>query len=732
MRVCGQGGRFAATTNQGYQQVTGANRTASKRRRHFSTGPCWAWEKRGMAKAGERRAEKAKQSRQPGMTVSSRGVDDSAGPGPVGSGGEGVSSKRYQSFLFLICITALGFVTYYDNYQEPHYLFWDENYHIASAQKYLNGIFCMEPHPPFGKLLIALGEKIIQPNDVSTQFVGTHYINIKDLPSGFSFAGYRFMSTLLSWLGAPLFFLILLLVTDSPVMALLLSSLYLFDNALIVHSRSAMLEGPQLFFLMAMTLVFLLLLRLKQGGKVFVGVSLLFGALFGCLMTTKVNSLIVLLFLPALYAAYWPNWRRFLLSMALFLVGFVVVYISVWQIHFSLASNINPVLERRGYFTASEEYKAILRAGSNKSLLSFPTMLRDSYYYFKQYQRGVPVLNLCKDDENGGPFFLWPIGARSINYRWEREGKDVKYLYLQANPVIWFSAFIGLCVAFALLLSRAVFPQAEPLRRPLLLFTFFGMWFAYMLSVSRVTRVIYLYHYFIPLLFSFIVFALVVQEVRQVGRWKLKEQWKIVALVFLAIAAYGSYQIYSPLTYYRPISNENLHKLAIVGLWDLRCPGCPRTNDLAFPETAQKRDYFKFTDVALDGVKAYGIYQEWGDPQIDKTVEEKPLTVGGRTYQHGLGVHAKSSMNFGLKKQYQRFQSIVALPDYLLGEGGSAAFFVHGDDKLLWQSGVIRPGETQTVDIQVNEVDVLTLRVSDGDDGINFDHGCWLEPHLLK
>ena len=42
MRVFGQGGRFAAATNQGYQEIIGANRTASKSRKHFSTGPLFA------------------------------------------------------------------------------------------------------------------------------------------------------------------------------------------------------------------------------------------------------------------------------------------------------------------------------------------------------------------------------------------------------------------------------------------------------------------------------------------------------------------------------------------------------------------------------------------------------------------------------------------------------------------------------------------------------------------
>jgi dolichyl-phosphate-mannose--protein O-mannosyl transferase len=52
-------------------------------------------------------------------------------------------------------------MTYFHNYSYPPSLFWDENYHIASAEKYIQGVFFMEPHPPLGKLLIAAGEKTL-------------------------------------------------------------------------------------------------------------------------------------------------------------------------------------------------------------------------------------------------------------------------------------------------------------------------------------------------------------------------------------------------------------------------------------------------------------------------------------------------------------------------------------------------------------------------------------------
>ncbi|MCK4907948.1 MAG: phospholipid carrier-dependent glycosyltransferase, partial [Spirochaetes bacterium] len=55
-------------------------------------------------------------------------------------------------------VLILSLVTFFSYYQFPNYVFWDENYHIASAQKYINGVMFMEPHPPLGKMIIAAGE----------------------------------------------------------------------------------------------------------------------------------------------------------------------------------------------------------------------------------------------------------------------------------------------------------------------------------------------------------------------------------------------------------------------------------------------------------------------------------------------------------------------------------------------------------------------------------------------
>lgn len=73
-------------------------------------------------------------------------------------------------------------------------------------------------------------------------------------------------------------------------------------------------------------------------------------------------------------------------------VGFLFVFVAVWQTHFALASTVNPALPGQGYYQASDEYKRILSAGENGSIRHFGVMLRDSMDFVGHYQSGIPSL----------------------------------------------------------------------------------------------------------------------------------------------------------------------------------------------------------------------------------------------------------------------------------------------------------------------------------------------------
>lgn len=480
-----------------------------------------------------------------------------------------------QNVLGLLFVLFLSYFTIFHNYSTPQHFFWDENYHIASAQKYLNGVFFMEPHPPLGKMLIALGEKIIHPNPRTDDFIGTDYA--QNPPSGFSFTGYRFMPVLFAWLTAPLVFGIFLLLTRRTLWAIFLSFFYVFDNAMIVHLRGAMLEGPLLFFACSTILAFLLLLEYKNDAQRFAWASVLFGASFAAVMLTKVFGLILVLLVPALFLmlrGYAGRFTRFLGWSAL---AFLPLYIGVWQAHFSIATKINPSLPDAGYYQASPVYKQILALKKTSNPMAFPVMFRDSQKFVGHYERGVPKLNLCKKDENGSPWFLWPFGGRAINYRWETpNGQAFRYLYLQVNPVIWFLGLLGVAGAAFLLIAPLFVPLRENIENRPMLLTFFVLYVGFMAAVSQITRVMYLYHYFIPLLLTLFLFALVFMELRSFGKYKTTENGKLSALLCIGLLVFVAYQFYRPLTYYEALTDKQFQRRSFLKIWELHCVHCPQ------------------------------------------------------------------------------------------------------------------------------------------------------------
>jgi dolichyl-phosphate-mannose--protein O-mannosyl transferase len=495
-------------------------------------------------------------------------------------------TRRPVTAAVALAVTLVGFFTYFWGYWSPAALFWDENYHVASAQKYLHGVYFMEPHPPLGKLLIALGEAVVSPpaNGDSDQFLATTYA--RELPEGFSFAGFRLLPALSAWLVAPLLFALFLVVTRDAPLSGLLAVPYLLDNALIVHARGAMLEPFLELFVVAMALLFVAILIRPPSERRLRWLSAGLGACFAAVLATKAIGLVMALLFPAL------GWRLARSRGALgavrdlalpALAAFAVVYVGVWQAHFALAARVEPGLDNGGYFQASESYRHLLDEGRTGSLTAFPVMLRDSLAFLPHYAAGVPKLDLCRSGENGSPWFLWPVGARAINYRWETAGGEeptYRYLYLQSNPMAWGLGLLGVALSAGLLLASVTLPLERPLRHRFLLAVFLGLWIAYLAAMSRIDRVMYLYHYFLPLLFSFILLGLSLVELRRLGRWRIDRRGRRIAMALASLAVVASFLFYSPLTYYRPITDAAFMKRSVLRLWDLRCERCPRTSPL--------------------------------------------------------------------------------------------------------------------------------------------------------
>lgn len=483
-------------------------------------------------------------------------------------------SPRRQAWIGLLLVTFIGYFTYMHNYAYPAQFFWDENYHVAAAQKYLNGIYFMEPHPPLGKLLIAAGELVIHANEKNDQFIGTDYGST--IPMGFSFAGYRFFPVLLAWLAAPVVFLIFLFLSRNALHAVLLSSLYLFDNAFIVHMRGAMLEGPLMFFSALTLLFFLLILEWNELPRKRTWAAVGFGLALGAAVMTKVFALILGIPALAVIVVMRKQPRALLHTALVSAIAFFMLCGVIWQAHFGIASRVNPNLPDDGYYQASQTYKNILQNGEVWNPLAFPVMVRDHLNFVGHYERGVPKLDMCKADENGSPFFLWPVGATSISYRWETpDSTSYQYLYLQSNPVVWGLGLLALLLGISFSLS-AIFiePRKNAGSIPLLLTTFIGMYAGFMLVISHISRVMYLYHYFMPLLFTLFMLPLVLRSIRRFGPWTVSDVVRTPILVLMTILIFAGFQFYRPFSYYEPITDEAVQRRALLKVWQLHCVRC--------------------------------------------------------------------------------------------------------------------------------------------------------------
>lgn len=125
--------------------------------------------------------------------------------------------------------------------------------------------------------------------------------------------------------------------------------------------------------------------------------------------------------------------------------------------------------------------------------------------------------------------------------------------------------------------------------------------------------------------------------------------------------------------------------------------------------------------------------QSFGTLEINRSVEDKPLTVAGKLYAHGLGTHAHSELIYELGGRFDRFESWGGVDDEMTSYGKSSVVFkVFGDDRKLFESGILSNGSPPChIVVSVVGCQELRLVVTDAGDGINGDHADWLEPMLF-
>jgi len=120
----------------------------------------------------------------------------------------------------------------------------------------------------------------------------------------------------------------------------------------------------------------------------------------------------------------------------------------------------------------------------------------------------------------------------------------------------------------------------------------------------------------------------------------------------------------------------------------------------------------------------------WSNPKAGKSVDGHPLKIGDKGYADGVGTHAESNFPLVLDGKAKALTAEVGV-DAETGGKGSVEFIVVADGREAFRSGIMKGGQpARTVKVPLAGVKHLDLQVTDGSDGIEFDHADWADAKI--
>ncbi len=452
-------------------------------------------------------------------------------------------------------VLALACFNFLRDLNNPNHAFWDESYYLTTTQRYIEHKAQYASHPPLGFMFMYAGTQAVGRNDhVDTHLLGdVKKIDSRVLAKGYDFTGIRIPAALFAVLSCMLFYLIMLKLSNEAFDAFVFTLLFVFENAFIVHFRAAHLDSYQMTFTLGSILVWLHTFAREPKRPLLTYAA--FGLLCGLSFMVKVNSLVVLsLGGFSLLRMLWMDRTRETLLRVLArgsAIGatFIAVVVAIFCLHTVLnpmSPDPNTEAGKRDLLYMSPAYKAWL----NHTAPLTPTVFIDSakgYYDYMKHDFDYEV----KAEKNGSQPIEWPFMSRTINYRWDFDGKRTAYVQMVGNPVNWGLGIIAIVGAAVLILRRRSWKDTDLDGRDMdLLEVLFAMyiifwWFHIYLGTQRV---MYIYHYFIGLALSFFLVPLVFKLTARRIPLVAKHRFSILCGISMLIAA--GFLFFSPLTYH--------------------------------------------------------------------------------------------------------------------------------------------------------------------------------------
>jgi alpha-galactosidase len=100
----------------------------------------------------------------------------------------------------------------------------------------------------------------------------------------------------------------------------------------------------------------------------------------------------------------------------------------------------------------------------------------------------------------------------------------------------------------------------------------------------------------------------------------------------------------------------------------------------------------------------------WSTTKRKTSMTDRPITLNGKVYERGIGLHAHSIFAIALDGKVSRFKCQVGLDDFVAKLGGhSIRIKIFNEGQLLWDSDTIKPG-SQAKEVNINTRNSKILR----------------------
>lgn len=443
--------------------------------------------------------------------------------------------KKSLSYFFPFLLFVIGFVVHFIFIWHPNQVVFDEVHYGKAVNGYLSGKYFFTGHPPLGPQLITIGAWLTGYRNTGFSFdhIGQEFPNP-------TFIALRFMPALAGTL-LPLVIYFLLLMLKLPASSAFVGALLLnLDNALIAESQRAF-PNPFIILFGLLGITFFLYARQK---KYKLTPLLLSGVFLGASLAAEWTAASFFVFVAALLLRdFVVNLRginpkrlfkkliKFISLVTIFGLTIFFVYFTTFQIHFAL-------LPKEG--TGDAFMSDAFREGKLSAFEKFIELNSVSYR--------TNLVGIKSQHPYGSKWYTWPFMQRSIFY-WNGEGEKI---YLLGNPILWWGGGIAM-VIFTILFFLRKWWQEET--ASLLLVGYITTY----LPFVPVKRVLFLYHYFAPLIFAITIMIFLIN--------KIPSPYRRYLLLLMVIAVVISFLYFAPLTYGLKLSDGDFQKRLWLETW---------------------------------------------------------------------------------------------------------------------------------------------------------------------